>query len=166
MADALTEIIKISQELEKTLERKFGAEGRGLHEKLTSVESKVAPEIRKKVRLIATIRNKAVHEDTKYAATNIETIRNAYAVVKPALAKGSASAVEMLAGPLPAPKRTQEKSQIRRSQSHAESGAYRNVPRPSAPRQRRRAKRSVGVGFVWKILAIAALAIGLLKLFN
>ncbi|MEA1990472.1 MAG: hypothetical protein U9N57_14870 [Pseudomonadota bacterium] len=39
-----------------------GAEGRGLHEKLTSVEDKLEAQKIKRIRFIASIRNKSVHD--------------------------------------------------------------------------------------------------------
>lgn len=41
----------------------MGAEGRGLHEKVTSVEDKINSSLVKKIRYIASIRNKVLHED-------------------------------------------------------------------------------------------------------
>lgn len=42
---------------------KLGATGRGMHEKLDSIESKIEFSMVKKIRWIATLRNKAVHEE-------------------------------------------------------------------------------------------------------
>jgi hypothetical protein len=47
--------------LESLLEQ-LGATGKGLHEKVTSVEGKLPPALVKKLRFVATIRNKIVHE--------------------------------------------------------------------------------------------------------
>jgi hypothetical protein len=52
-----------AKRLETLLQARFGAEGRGLHEKLTSVENKIPSDLRKSIRWVATIRNKVVHED-------------------------------------------------------------------------------------------------------
>lgn len=50
------------KEAEHLLEERFGATGRGLHEKITSVEDLLPPRLTRILRRIATIRNKAVHE--------------------------------------------------------------------------------------------------------
>ena len=48
--------------LESLLEGGLGATGKGLHEKVSSVQAKLPPPLVKKLRFIATIRNKIVHE--------------------------------------------------------------------------------------------------------
>jgi hypothetical protein len=48
--------------LESLLEQALGATGKGLHEKVTSVQEKLPPPLVKKLRFIATVRNKIVHE--------------------------------------------------------------------------------------------------------
>ena len=48
--------------LESLLEKKLGATGRGLHEKVSSVEARLPRELVRKIRLVATVRNKVVHE--------------------------------------------------------------------------------------------------------
>jgi uncharacterized protein YraI/uncharacterized protein YutE (UPF0331/DUF86 family) len=58
----LEQAITYSKTLESILEQKYGASGRGLHEKLTSIEERVPPELAKKLRFIASVRNKLVHE--------------------------------------------------------------------------------------------------------
>ena len=50
------------KELEKLLEDGFGAEGRGLHEKTSSVNSELPDPLIKKLRYIATLRNQLIHE--------------------------------------------------------------------------------------------------------
>ena len=55
-------VIKVSSELETFLETEFGAVGRGLHEKITSVESQLTPALVKRMRYLATIRNKLIHQ--------------------------------------------------------------------------------------------------------
>lgn len=47
--------------LESLLEA-VGATGKGLHEKVSSVQAKLAPPLVKKLRFAATVRNKIVHE--------------------------------------------------------------------------------------------------------
>jgi hypothetical protein len=48
--------------LESLLEQALGAAGKGLHEKVTSVLGRLAPPLVRKLRFIATVRNKIVHE--------------------------------------------------------------------------------------------------------
>ena len=55
--------VKYSKRFESILEKQYGATGKGLHEKLSSVEGKLPQDIIKTLRWIATIRNNAVHED-------------------------------------------------------------------------------------------------------
>jgi hypothetical protein len=48
--------------LESLLEQALGATGKGLHEKITSVQDKLPQALVKKLRFVATVRNKIVHE--------------------------------------------------------------------------------------------------------
>jgi hypothetical protein len=48
--------------LESLLEQGLGATGKGLHEKVSSVQDRLQPALVKKLRFIATVRNKIVHE--------------------------------------------------------------------------------------------------------
>jgi len=52
-----------SKKIESVLKEKFNAHGKGLHEYLTSVESRIPSDILKRARYVASIRNKVVHED-------------------------------------------------------------------------------------------------------
>mmetsp|Transcript_21000 Transcript_21000/g.49871 ORF Transcript_21000/g.49871 Transcript_21000/m.49871 type:complete len:121 (+) Transcript_21000:161-523(+) len=54
--------IRSSKELEHILDTELGSSGKGLHEKITSVESSLGNELIKNMRYLATIRNKLVHE--------------------------------------------------------------------------------------------------------
>lgn len=56
--------IKSSKKIESTLERVLGAQGKGLHEKVTSIEGKIPAALVKRIRYIATIRNKLIHEES------------------------------------------------------------------------------------------------------
>ncbi|MBI9031370.1 DUF4145 domain-containing protein [bacterium] len=73
-------IIEYNKKIEKLLSSKYQAQGKGLHSKVTSVESKLAPDLVKKIRYIATVRNKLVHEDDfkdipeNFVQTNKEVI--------------------------------------------------------------------------------------------
>ena len=51
-----------AKRLESLLEQSLGATGKGLHEKVTSVQDRLSPALVKKLRLVATVRNKIVHE--------------------------------------------------------------------------------------------------------
>ncbi|MCI0704212.1 MAG: DUF4145 domain-containing protein [Planctomycetia bacterium] len=51
-----------TKSLETLLEQVVGATGKGLHEKVTSVQDKLSEPLVKKLRFIATVRNKIVHD--------------------------------------------------------------------------------------------------------
>ncbi len=55
-------VIKTSKELEYILEHEFQAKGKGLHEKISSVASELPDNLCKRMRYLATIRNKLIHE--------------------------------------------------------------------------------------------------------
>lgn len=59
-------VITNCKRLEGILEKRFGASGRGLHEKVTSVQARLPEPLIKKLRYIATIRNQLVHEEDKH----------------------------------------------------------------------------------------------------
>lgn len=48
--------------LEALLEQGLGATGKGLHEKVSSVEARLPQPLVRKLRFVATVRNKIVHE--------------------------------------------------------------------------------------------------------
>ena len=48
--------------LESLLEQALGATGKGLHEKVTSVQDRLSQPLVRKLRFAATVRNKIVHE--------------------------------------------------------------------------------------------------------
>ena len=54
--------ISRAKALEALLEQALGATGKGLHEKVTSVQNRLPQPLVKKLRFIATVRNKIVHE--------------------------------------------------------------------------------------------------------
>ena len=54
--------IKSAKELEHILEADFGASGKGLHEKITAAAPQLSQQLVKRMRYLATIRNKLVHE--------------------------------------------------------------------------------------------------------
>jgi hypothetical protein len=55
--------VRQCKELESILRTKHGADGKGLHQLVTSVESRLPPDLIRVLRRIATIRNKIVHEE-------------------------------------------------------------------------------------------------------
>ncbi|MDQ7085260.1 MAG: hypothetical protein Q9M36_10185 [Sulfurovum sp.] len=65
MADELeiAKIITLTRKIESLLEKKFDAQGKGLHQKVSSIENNLDVDIVKPIRYLATIRNKAMHED-------------------------------------------------------------------------------------------------------
>ncbi|MEM1184710.1 MAG: hypothetical protein AAGI53_06865 [Planctomycetota bacterium] len=63
MPSDLDRIIKTSKRLESLLEHGLGGHGKGLHEKASSVESKLTPDLVRDIRTVATVRNKLVHEE-------------------------------------------------------------------------------------------------------
>ena len=56
-------VVGRSKKIESLLVR-AGAEGRGLHEKVTSIESKLEIQEVKRIRFIASLRNKSLHDDS------------------------------------------------------------------------------------------------------
>lgn len=74
----LEELFDITTSLEQLLENKFGAVGKGLHEKAESVSNMFSYQCLKKLHFIATVRNKAAHEDRKIANKEIKNVRKAY----------------------------------------------------------------------------------------
>lgn len=63
MASDIDLAVRASRAIETHLTRRLGAEGKGLHEKLSSVAGRVGEQDAKDIRFVATIRNKVVHED-------------------------------------------------------------------------------------------------------
>lgn len=57
--------VRRSQQLEQRLEGDLGATGKGLHQKVSSVEAALPRELVRKLRLVATVRNKVVHESPR-----------------------------------------------------------------------------------------------------
>ena len=63
-------VVTQSKTLEALLEQKFGATGRGLYEKLSSIEYQLEAGLVKNIRWIATMRNKVVHENFQLTNQN------------------------------------------------------------------------------------------------
>ena len=82
-------VIKTSKELEYFLELEFKAQGKGLHEKINSLNNDCLPlALVKKMRYLATIRNKLIHErgfdsipDRKVFISNFETSKEQLAKI-------------------------------------------------------------------------------------
>ena len=76
MAGIYKKVIEQSKKIETLLEENLGASGRGLHEKTSSVESSLSADIVKKIRFIASVRNKLMHEDGYDAHKDIDGFMN------------------------------------------------------------------------------------------
>jgi hypothetical protein len=59
----IEQVIVRTKKLEYLLRTQYHAEGRGLHQLISSCESRLPHELLPKLRYIATIRNKMLHED-------------------------------------------------------------------------------------------------------
>lgn len=81
----LVELLSISQQIERLLESRFKAQGRGLREKLDSVAAAIPANVQKKIRFLATTRNLAMHGDLREAASKIRDARKAFNEVRLAL---------------------------------------------------------------------------------
>lgn len=69
-------VFGFSKKLEGLLTERYGAEGKGLHEKVTFAEASIAPDIVSAIRKVATIRNKTAHEP-EYVLDDIVGFRHA-----------------------------------------------------------------------------------------
>lgn len=58
-----SQVVKRSKTIERLLEQNYGAVGKGLFEKAKSVEDRIDFDIFKKLKFIAAVRNKVVHEE-------------------------------------------------------------------------------------------------------
>lgn len=79
--DYIGVVVRGSQRIEAFLKSNFGAEGKGLHEILTSVENQIPQHLVKRIRYTASVRNRVVHEaaeldDAEGFAASIESILN------------------------------------------------------------------------------------------
>jgi hypothetical protein len=74
MAD-IDRLLKATRPLEAALRRK-GADGRGLHGLVSSVETELPADLVKQIRWLATLRNKAVHEEG-FRIQNIREVEQA-----------------------------------------------------------------------------------------
>ncbi|QSH41666.1 hypothetical protein P0136_06855 [Lentisphaerota bacterium ZTH] len=71
---AIGEIIEISKQLEKEL-RRLKAEGKGLHEMTDSLSDKLPETLSRRLHMLASIRNKAVHEADYDVAAEFESYK-------------------------------------------------------------------------------------------
>jgi hypothetical protein len=55
-------VVGYSKQLEAILERSFGAQGKGLHQKVSSVEHLLPAKLVKTLRFLASVRNKVIHD--------------------------------------------------------------------------------------------------------
>jgi len=75
-------VIKITKELELLLVCNYAATGKGLHEKLNSVEGQLSVGIVKQIRYLATFRNKVVHHEYTPTESDRTAFTLAYEQVK------------------------------------------------------------------------------------
>ncbi len=82
--------VEASKRLESALEHYYGASGRGLHSKADSVADQLDAQVLRKLRYVATIRNKIVHEagttsigNTRHFTTLVEELASILATPKP-----------------------------------------------------------------------------------
>ena len=59
----IEKVVLRTRRFEKLLRAQYHAEGKGLHQLITSSEERLPHEVIKKLRYVATIRNKIVHEE-------------------------------------------------------------------------------------------------------
>lgn len=104
---AIEKAINYSKKIESLLSEELNASGKGLHEKVTSVESVLDDKLVKQVRWIATMRNKVVHE-SDFEITDIEhfekSCNNTIALLKDAITAIKIERIEKV-------RREKEKSQ-------------------------------------------------------
>jgi len=130
--------VKASRRLESLLEAKFGATGRGLHEKLTSVESRIPEELRRSIRWVATVRNKVVHEDDAGTTDQIDFQRTVDRIVRSLMPERQSPAPARK--PIRRTSRTATKVASKASPSRRSKG--RSPKAPAKPRIRRASVRA------------------------
>ena len=92
--------IKKTKRYESLLEQQHGAQGRGLHEKLDRVQQRLPAELIKRLRFIATVRNKLIHEDGFSKVIDLAKFRDACTWVDGRLNKGRHSLIGRLTAKL------------------------------------------------------------------
>lgn len=63
MSDLTKEVLNGTKRIEAALTEKFGATGRGLYEKMSTANMALPEHLQKRIRYVATLRNKTAHED-------------------------------------------------------------------------------------------------------
>ena len=63
MTDTLKDVLQGTKRIEAILEEKFGSTGRGLYEKIDTANMKLPEPLQKRIRYVATLRNKAMHQE-------------------------------------------------------------------------------------------------------
>lgn len=63
MTDTLKDVLQGTKRIEAILEEKFGSTGRGLYEKMDTANMKLPEPLQKRIRYVATLRNKAMHQE-------------------------------------------------------------------------------------------------------
>lgn len=63
MTDTLRDAVNGTKRIEAILEQKFAASGRGLYEKMATANMKLPEALQKRIRYVATLRNKTMHEE-------------------------------------------------------------------------------------------------------
>jgi hypothetical protein len=89
--------VRATRDLESALERGFGATGKGLHEKIDSVEGALPDDVVKTLRWIATLRNNVVHregfelDDPDGFRSSVERVSEELAKLAPVRSAGAGS---------------------------------------------------------------------------
>ncbi|MBD3671091.1 MAG: DUF4145 domain-containing protein [Gammaproteobacteria bacterium] len=78
----LERAVRASKQIEARLERQFGARGKGLHEKVSSVERSLPAALVKRIRYVATLRNKLVHEDNYHRLDDRASFKRAVKTIQ------------------------------------------------------------------------------------
>ncbi|WP_413113083.1 DUF4145 domain-containing protein [Thaumasiovibrio sp. DFM-14] len=82
-------VIKRSRRIESLLRQHYHAEGKGLHQLISSCEERLPHELIPKLRYIATMRNKVVHEDGYRLSNRGDFIRTCKLCEKMLMPRGS-----------------------------------------------------------------------------
>lgn len=143
MASDIETVIEHSKAIEQILSERFGATGRGLHEKANSVANQLDEPTIKTLRWIATMRNKVVHENFSLPNQN-DFINSAQRVCE----KLQSMPVQPTFQPYPTNK-------IRRGTSRAAPTQH-HVRQPRSQPQSRQAKSSASL---WPILILISIAV-------
>jgi hypothetical protein len=78
-------VLRVSKELEALLLLLFAAEGSGLHERVSACGHQLSPELIRSLRLVATVRNKLVHDFHVHAIEDRQRFVSAYVASREAL---------------------------------------------------------------------------------